>query len=199
MRLAKGESRTLVRSLLSEIREHLAETPTTARPIPLDNWAAMVGLTKGCFVYGLRMEDLGLYKEYQSRLESHFQEVRAAVMAAPSSKISDLISISEKYQITCEALQAIARRLGRSAPSRKTILPEAIVKVARVGMTVKELAAAAGLHPGSLKSAKNLGAFNGFLEFETAMLTYPSGSKSSTCVVSWVKETKNGKRKTRAT
>jgi len=193
-----GESRSLVRPLLHELREHIADTPRTSKLIPLDNWAAMAGLTKGRFVYALQMEDQALYDEYQKRLSEYFQELHDALMAAPSSRLCDLESIAEKYQVARESLQAVARRLGRNAPSRKTILAEKIAKVAKVGMTVKELAAAAGLHAGSLKSAKNLGRLQGFLEFEVALRRYPSGARTPVCVVSWVKEVRDEKRKSRA-
>jgi hypothetical protein len=183
-----GVSRSAIRPFLKEMVKHLEETPFVEKPIPLDNWAVMAGLTKGSFIFALRAEDIELYNTYRNRLAKYYSDVRADVLAAQSSRLCDLESVSEKYSLTTLALQAIARRLGRSAPSRKTILAEKICKVAKLGMTVKQLAAAAGMHPGSLKSAKNLGRLDGAVEFEVRPLLTPAGGKTRAAVICWIKE-----------
>jgi hypothetical protein len=193
----KAESREIVSKMLPEIAQHLDETPTTAKLVPLDNWAAMAGITKGRFVYAFKMEDEELYNKYRFRLKKYIEDLQNLLLKAESTSFKHLQSISEIYDMPLDALQAIARRLGRSAPSRRTIFGEKLAAVAKVGMTIGELAKVANLNAGSLKSAKNLGKIEDFVKFETSMMKNPSGSKTWTSVVSWVKEVKRGRKSAR--
>lgn len=193
-----NKSRELVKGLLPEIRQHLNECPGTSKLIPLDNWAAMLGLTKGSFYYTLKNEDPVFFRQYVDGLAGYYARLRELVMSAKTTSASDLSNIMVAYDVSFDTLQAIARRNGRHAPSRKTITGEKVAAVAKVGMTVKDLAAAAGLHAGSLKSAKNLGRLDGFVEFEQVLKAYPGGSANRVAVVSWVKEIKLGRRKNKS-
>lgn len=101
-----------VAQLLPEMRAHLASLRHCDRPIPLDNWAIMVGRTYGQMRTALQHVDPVFLRAYIDHRLNHRLSLERELKALKVYTSQYTKPIAEKYGVTQKDIRRIRARLG---------------------------------------------------------------------------------------
>jgi hypothetical protein len=162
--------------LVPQMEEHLASLKIGYdAPIPFDNWAAMEDLTRDKLHGGLRTHYPELLGRYFDALRKRRSNIKKALAKVPTPSYANLASIAKKFGVTPKDLQRRARYYGYKVKVGPIIDPERIARVAKVGMTVRELADAAGCKFATMQCARSSGRLKSVIDFKLVERTTPRG------------------------
>jgi hypothetical protein len=162
--------------LVPQMEEHLASLKIGYdAPIPFDNWAAMGDLTRDRLHGGLRTHYPELLARYFDALSKRRTNIKKALAKVKTPSYANLAGIAEKFGVTPKDLQRRARYYGHKVKAGPVIDPEKIARVAKVGMTIRELAEAAGCKFATMQCARSSGRLKPFIDFKLVERTHAKG------------------------
>ncbi len=181
-------TREILEGIVPQMEEHLSSLKIGYDvAIPLDNWAAIGGLTRDRMYSGLKHNHPDLFHRYRYALQKRRANIKRAILKVPSPSYKYLTDLSKKFGMTPKELQRTARYYGRRVKSELVIDPKRIARVAKLGMTVRQLAEAAGCKFGSVQSARSMGRLEPFVIFKLAKGPNAKGVECSRMVVSSIR------------
>lgn len=139
-----------VEGIIRDMRQYLAALPARECPVPLRNWSYMLGVHDSSLRYLLDRDAPGLVDQYLGRKRAWTEGFHAELFSLPVERAGEYRQVAERWGSTPEHSQNVmkhARKTGRlTRPrSRQRIDWHHVVSCARIGMTRRELAAAAGI------------------------------------------------------
>jgi hypothetical protein len=178
-----------VAALLPEMREHLASLKPHQRPISLDNWAAMVDRTYGEMRTALQHLDKAFLRAYIDHRKTYFKLIEDELKALPDFIVKYTRPIMEKYDISLKDTQRIRRRLGLHCSPRRSRNTEHALKFIKAGMTLTEVAEAAGMTLNQMQGLCNRGHLQDFVELAYEKRLCRNGAMQRVVVIARIKGT----------
>ena len=176
-----------VAALLPEMREYFAGIPPHERPMSLDNWAAMVGRTYVGMRVALRHLDKDFLAAYIAHRKRFYRLLEEELLALPDYTAQYTTPIREKYGVTKKDMLRIRARLGLRCAPKKSYTAAQLVKFIKVGMTIAEIAEAAGMTMKRVKSLANDSHLDPYVEFHKEKRLCRNGAYQPVRVVTRLK------------
>jgi len=137
-----------VRRLVPEIREYLSGLCTYEAPMPLDNWACMLGAPCDRFMRALCFVDKELFHAYQGR-RRQVRKARQAAIAATTC-LEDRKRVAKEFEVSLEYVHKWAQQLKnfiRTPIKWDSLVKQSLECLTEAGgsMLVGELAQALGV------------------------------------------------------
>lgn len=184
-------------ALLPEMREHLAKLKPTERPISLDNWAAMADRTYNQMRIALTSLDKEFLRAYVGHRRNYYRMIEEELKQLPDYTIKYTRPLIEKYGLKLKDVQRIRGRLGLKCSPKYSRNTERVMQVIKVGMTLTEVAAAAGMTLDQVQGLCSRGHLQKFVSLTFEQRTCRNGAKQRVRVISGIKEKPRDRSKSR--
>lgn len=184
-------------ALLPEMREHLAKLKPTERPISLDNWAAMVNRTYNQMRIALTSLDKEFLRAYVEHRRNYYRMIDEELRQLPDYTVKYTRPLLEKYGLKLKDVQRIRSRLGLKCAPKYSRNTEQVMRVIKVGMTLTELATAAGMSLDQVQGLCSRGHLQKFVELGFEYRRCRNGNNQRVRVITHIKEKPRDRSKSR--
>jgi hypothetical protein len=171
--------------VIQELSEWVDQKAPDEPPIRLDNWAAMADMTyRDFFERGRRNPYAPILKRYFAASRAWHEAIHDALREAGINDIVYIRGIAERFGALEKTVRNKAQRLGLPSSTRKQkISIRKCLAVAQLGMTLGELADAAGYKKHSLANLIPRDRFNGKISFDLRWTETPRGRRKRLVIV----------------
>jgi hypothetical protein len=171
--------------VIQELSEWLDERKPNEPLIRLDNWAAMADMTyREFFSIGRRKPYAPVLKRYFAAIRAWRDAVHAALHDIGVNDITYLREVAAHFGVPEKTIRGKAQRLGLAPSNKKQkISVERCLEVAKVGMTLDELAAASGYKDHSLANLVPRNGFKGKIIFAVRVTDSPRGRRPRLVII----------------
>lgn len=182
-----------VAALLPEMREHLASLEPHQRPISLDNWAAMVDRTYNQMRVALQHLDKDFLKAYIEHRRNYYQLVDNELKSLKDYTVKYTRPILEKYGLKLKDITRMRNRLGLKCKPKYSRNTERVMKFIKEGMTLMDLAEAAGMTLDQVQGLCNRGHLQEFVELAYEKRLCRNGAMQRVVVIARIKGTEKSR------
>ena len=186
-----------VAALLPEMREHLASLKPTERPISLDNWAAMVDRTYSQMRVAMKHLDNKFLDAYLEHRKNYYRMIDNDLKKLKDYTVHYTKPIMEKYGLTLKDIQRMRYRLGLKCAPKYSRNAERAMKVIKVGMTLMDVAAAAGMSLDQVQGLCSRGHLQKFVDLAYERRPVRNGNNQRVRVIVRIKGKPNDRSKSR--
>jgi hypothetical protein len=171
--------------VIQELSEWIEQRDPTEPLIRLDNWAAMADMTyREFFEQGRRQPYAPILKRYFAASRAWHEAIHDALREVGINDITHIKEIAERFGAHVKTVRNKAARLGLASSTRKQkISVSRCQEVAQLGMTLDELADAAGYKKHSLANLVPRDRFNGKIVFDLRWTETPRGLRKRLVIV----------------
>jgi hypothetical protein len=171
--------------VIQELSEWIDQRNPEEPPIRLDNWAAMADMTyRDFFERGRRKPYASILRRYFAASRAWHEAIHTALREAGVNDIVYIREIAARFGALEKTVRNKAQRLGLPSSTRKQkISIKRCLEVAKLGMTLDELANAAGYKKHSLANLVPRDRFNGKIVFDLRWAETTRGLRKQLVIV----------------